>query len=374
MHARSLAGLIIILLVSALTGCHSGGGGQQPATVISGMASKGPIKAGNVKVFAIRDGIEDRSAPLGQGPTNDSGNYTVDIGAYTGPILIEATGGSFTDEVSGASVTMKAPMRSVLSNASTGTQTMAITPLTELAYKKAIGAGILLTSASIDDANTSVASFFGLNNIISVLPVSGGAVNDQKKYASVLASFAQYVSNNKNQNESLDDALLRLLTQIGDEVKNAGGFSMGTINGINAAITDFENNGKNETGATATPLPVPASGLLKLRTAGTAGTTGAINITVNFPAGVTVLADATTGEAAVGVVTASGSAAADNNMLTSAKFTPSSGGSPAQLHIAFVSVTGFGTGEFATIKFGLDAGGSFPAGESVFSVAQYLRY
>jgi hypothetical protein len=364
-----LIGLVLMVAVSSLAGCH-GGGGSEPTTVVSGVASKGPIKGGTIKVFAIRGGIEDRSTPLGQGPTTDNGNYTIDIGAYTGPILVEATGGSFTDEVSGAAVTMKAPLRAVFSNASAGTQAMAITPLTELAYKKAVGAGALLTNTSIDDANANVSSYFKLTDIISTLPQAGGGSDDQKKYAAVLASFAQYVSNNKNKTESLDDALSRLITQIGDEVKNLGGFSISTINGINTAISDFEKSGKNKTGAAATPLAAPASGLLKLSTAGTA-TISAIDVTVNFPAGVTVLDDAITGEAAAGVVTISGPATADKNVLSSAKFTPASGGTPAQLHIAFASVTGFGTGEFATIKFDLDAGVSFPAGASAFSISGF---
>lgn len=329
------------------------------------MASKGPITGGTVKVYAIRDGVAATSAPIGQGTTDTNGNYAIDVGDYTGPVLIEVTGGSFTDEVSGVSFFLKAPMRTVLSNAVPGGQTAAITPLTEFAYKKASGAG--LSPASIDDANSKMASFFGVGSIISTLPVAGGAADDQKKYAAVLAAIAQFISNNRNPSESLDDALPRLFTQMGDEVKNAGGFSLGTINGINTAINDFTNSGRNTTGATIAPLPIPTTGLLKLRTDQSPDTIGALDVTVNFPAGVTVAANAATGEPAAGVVTASG-VAVGNNDLVEAKFTPASGGSPAQIHVALVNVDGFGPGEFVTIKFDVDAGGSFPAGASAFSV------
>ena len=154
---------------------------------------------------------------------------------------------------------------------------------------------------------------------------------------------------------------------MGDEVKNAGGFSLGTINGINTAINDFSNSGRNTTGVTITPLPIPTSGLLKLRTDQSPDTIGALDVTVNFPAGVTITADAATGEPAAGVVTVSG-VAAGNNDLIAAKFTPASGGSPAQLHAALVNAAGFGPGEFMTIKFDVAAGGSFPASASAFSV------
>jgi hypothetical protein len=365
MKMNRLIGLVLALTVSALSGCHGGG---SESTVISGMVSKGPVTGGTVKVYAIHDGVAATTAPIGQGTTDNIGNYTIDVGDYTGPVLVEVTGGSFTDEVSGVSFFLKATMRAVLSNAVPGGQTAAVTPLTELAYKKASGAG--LSPASIDDANAKMASFFGLTNIISTLPVAGGAGDDQKKYAVVLAAVAQFINNNKNPSESMDDALPRLLTQLGDEVKNAGGFSIGTINSFNTAITDFGKSGRNTTGVTITPLPAPTSGLLKIRTDQSPDTIGAIDVTVSFPAGVSVSADAATGEPAAGVVTASG-VAAGNNDLVAAKFTPASGGSPAQLHAALVDVTGFGPGEFMTIKFDVDAGGSFPASASAFSVTGF---
>lgn len=357
--------ILLFLLVSALVGCHDGGSETQPITIISGIASKGPIKAAKVRIIAIRDGAEDLTAPIGQGVTDQNGNYAVDIGAYTGPFLVEVTGGSFTDEVSGAAVTMKSPMRALFSNAVTGAHTIAVTPLTELAYKKASGAGAL-SAASIDDANAIISSYFNLDSIISILPDSGG-VGEQKKYAAVLGSISQYISNKKGQNESLDDALARLFKQMGDEMENAGGLSLGTINDINTAIADFTNSGKNQTGVAVTPLPSPVSGLLKLTSAGTS-TVGALDVTVNFPAGVKVLFDGATGEAAPGVVTVSG-AAASGNCLQTAKFTPAFGGSPAQLHLGLITATGFGTGEFVTIRFDVEAGSSFPANAQVFSIA-----
>jgi hypothetical protein len=53
--------------------------------------------------------------------------------------------------------------------------------------------------------------------------------------------------------------------------------------------------------------------------------------------------------------------------LVSAKFTP---GTSARLHIALINASGFGLGEFVTIKFDV-AGGSFLANASAFSVAGF---
>jgi len=83
-----------------------------------------------------------------------------------------------------------------------------------------------------------------------------------------------------------------------------------------------------------------------------------------------VNADVTTGETAAGVVTISGVAAAGDNRLSSAKFTPAAGDIPARLRIVLINTAGFGLGEFVTIRFDL-AEGSFPSGKEAFSVASF---
>jgi hypothetical protein len=350
-----------------LSGCGGGGSSAAPeATVIGGMVSKGPVKAGTVTAYAIRNGAEDRSVPIGQGQTDDSGNYTIGVGSYKGPVVVEATGGSYSDEVSGAPVNLKAPLRAALANASTGTNTVVITPLTELAYRKAKGA--TFTSASIKDANATVATMFSISDIILTLPLAGGD-SDQKKYAAVCGSFSQLANDGKAAGESVDDATQRVMTDLGNEEEQKGGLSIESITKINDAITRFNSSGSNQTGATITPIPAPAAGLLKISSAGSAGVIGAIDVTVILPAGVKVKADATTGEAAAEVVTVSGVAAASANKLVAAKFTPAAGGTPGQLHILLISSEGFGPGEFATVRFEVE-GGTFPKADA-FSVTGF---
>jgi hypothetical protein len=367
MKVRSLIGVGMSLAVLAMFGC-GGGGSPAATTVLSGMASKGPIRAGTVKVFAVRDGVQD-SAPLAQGDTDAGGNYTIDVGSYKGAVVVEVTGGSYSDEVSGTTVNLKMPLRAVFADASTGRKTVAVTPLTELAYKKAKGDGPKLTAAVINAANASIAASFNLKDIVATLPELFAVGEDQKKYAAACGSFAQLVNDNKGPNETLDAALPRLLGLMGDEMEKSGGLSLANIGMMNDAITKFSNSGKNQSGSTIAPLPAPTGGFLKLSTSGNSATIGAIDVTVNLPAGVTVNANTATGEVTSGgVVTVTGVAAAGDNKLVSAKFTP---GTPAQLHIALVNTTGFGLGEFVTIKFDLGAGGSFPANASAFSVAGF---
>jgi hypothetical protein len=376
MKMRSFIGPVLYLAVLALSGCGGGGGGETavtappPVTTLTGMASKGPIQAGTVKAFAVSFGAVDISAPIGQGVTDGSGNYSIDIGLYKGPVVVEVTGGTFTDEVSGTTVTLKTPLRAVFTNISTDTKTVAVTPMTELAYRKAKGAGAL-TAESISSANTSVASTFGLRDIVSTLPIPGGAGADQKKYAAACGSFSQLVNNQKNSGESLDDALTRLLTQMGDEQENNGKLSANSTSMLNDAITEFNNNANNQTGSTIAPIPTPTSGLLTLGTAGAANIIAGIDMTVNLPAGIIVDADPLTGVVADGVVTISGVAAVGTRNMSVAKYTPASIGTPALLHVIIANAFGFHLGEFATIQFDLATGATFPAANA-FSVTNFF--
>ena len=374
MRVRSFFGLIFSLAAATLSGCGGGGDGgaaTPSTTIISGMASKGPIRTGTVKVFAIRSGVEDRSVPIGEGGTDAGGDYTVDVGSYKGPLMVEVSGGSYMDEVSGTMVALKTSLRAVFSNASTGRKTVAVTPLTELAFKKAKGKGAL-TAASIDDSNASIAASFKLTNIISTLPtIVAGSGDDQKKYATACGSFSQLANNrSKTSGESLDDALKGVMDDMGTEMEKNGGLSTDTVTKMNDAITEFSNSDKNKTGGTITPIAAPTSGILKMATFGGANNIAGIDLIVNFPAGVKVKTDAN-GEVASGVITISGVAALGDSKVVSGKFVPAAAGTPAQLHIIMVNATGFGLGEFATVRFDLDTGGSFPAASNAFSVTGF---
>jgi len=82
---------------------------------------------------------------------------------------------------------------------------------------------------------------------------------------------------------------------------------------------------------------------------------GGIDITLNLPPGVTVKADKTT-ETLPGVVVSSGAA---KGAPLVAKFTSAAGIAPAMVRVVLLKLSGFGTGEFATLN--LDIDGPVPA-------------
>lgn len=255
MKTIQFSGTVLCVAMLALTGCGGGSTNSSPSssgsTVISGLASKGPINKGTVKVFAVRDGVQDTTA-IGQGQTDAAGHYSIDVGSYKGPVVVEVTG-SFTDEVDPtATVTLQNPLRAVFSNASSGGNTVAVTPMTELACKKAKRGGAKLTKATIDDANTTIASKFSLTDIVSTLPVAGGSKSGEKEYAAACGTISQLANNSKKQSgKKLDDALTDVMSKMENEIEVHGDLSDDSVNELNAAGVEFSHSDRNKSGTEA---------------------------------------------------------------------------------------------------------------------------
>ena len=356
MKLRNLIVPVLSLAMLALTGCGKSSSDNPaptlaPSSVISGLASKGPLKNATVKVFAIKNGVVEEDVPLGTGTTDANGNFTIDVGSFQGAVEVEVTQGSFTDEATGAQVTLKTELRAMVSNVATGTKTVAVTPLTQLASKKAEVAG--LTPAAIDDSNSKMSATFGVDDIISTLPIASGT-DKQKKHAAACGTISQLVNDRRHSGESTDDALARVMGEMETEVSHNGGLSDDTVNGIKTAETEVESHG----GQASTVAPT--SGKIVVGTSG-ASAIGSLDLTVNLPAGVTVDADAATGEAAAGTVTISG-VAANGAGQVAAKV------ASGKVALGMTNTTGFGAGECVTLHFKVVAGGTFPANASAFTM------
>jgi hypothetical protein len=127
---------------------------------------------------------------------------------------------TFTDEATGVpGVGLKTELRAMVTNVSAGaTKVVAVTPLTELASKKAetTAAGLSsgLTSTAIDDSNKSISDTFQIgDDITSTLPKSDGSVTE-KKHSTACAAISQIVNGRKHSGESTDDALARVMGEL----------------------------------------------------------------------------------------------------------------------------------------------------------------
>jgi hypothetical protein len=374
MNIKNLIIPVLVLATLALSSCHHNTEPAadvqpklpQPSTVVSGLASKGPINAGFVDVFAVRSGVTDTSNPIGRGITDANGLFSVDLGAYNGPVMVVVSQGTFTDEVSGAHVTLKQPMQAMASLVSTGQNTVAVTPLTGLAV--AAGRG-LATPEAIDDANNRISALFQLADIIKTLPTNTGGTADQKKYAGACGVISQLANDRSKQTgQALDDALVDVMGGLETELDQNHDLSDDTLAGINAAVAEFNKNGA------VVPALLPSGGKLKLGTTaapvppppGLAAVIGSLNMTITLPSGVSVASDLATGEALQGAVTVSGEAAIGLNTLLTANVTPATGSAPAQVAIHMSNSIGFGIGECVTVNFTRTAGGAYPASAAAF--------
>jgi len=369
---RQVFSAVAILGFVTLFGCGGGGGGGGGTTsgpvTISGVAAKGPISGGDVKVYAVANGQIDRNTVLGTGKTatDGSGSYTVTLASPpTGPVVVEVSGGTFTDEASGtAGVPFKRLMHSIVPSVADGDK-IAITPLTHLAFEQLEGIGEISVT-EINDANAQIGRFFKVNDIIRSLPFDptqqapAGATTDQKQYAAALGVVSQMVNDDRQQRgntEPMEDALWTLLLALEAELENNGGFSQTVVDTVNVAITNFTNSGRNQGGIIPGSIAF-TQGVLQLRTEGTLPAGALINgidCTVTLPAGVTVKSDLATGETLPGVVVPASLAA--SNSLASAKYDQATG----TVRIVLINVQpGFPVGEFAHLEFvGFPNGASF---------------
>jgi hypothetical protein len=206
--------LVLILAIGALLllfgcggGSESGDGAVSSASsadgVITGTAIKGPVSNATVKAYAINNGLV--GAQIGTGTTDAQGNFTLSIGSYSGPVMLQMTGGTYTDEATGISISMQPGdvMTSIMPQAVAGAVMggVQITPLTSMAQARAQAMSGGMTSANIAAANTAMGNYFSVNDILYIHPMNplipgsgSGATQDMRNYGIMLAAMSQYAN------------------------------------------------------------------------------------------------------------------------------------------------------------------------------------
>ncbi len=257
--------LIIALAVTSLTACGGGGGGGSSpssstgstsggsntptiSTIISGVASKGPIAGGNVSIYAITNG--QMGNLLASTTTGQDGSFTANMGSYTSAMLVQVTGGSYMDEATGKTVQMGSMvLRTALSNAA-GNVTVAVTPLTETAVQYM---GNVMTTDMITLANTMMATEFGVNDIVHTMPMnvtsSTGAGNNSSTYYGLMLAAMSQMSASGN------TSIPAMMSTIANSLKDTSSTGSQTLTSMMTLMsqyfTEFEtSNTNNKTGVT----------------------------------------------------------------------------------------------------------------------------
>jgi hypothetical protein len=204
----------------ALHGCGGGGGSpSNPApsgAVLSGAVVDGPVAGATVSVFALAaSGVPLPSTtqlpePLATTSSSASGAYTLPPlpATFTGPVEVTSSGGTYKDDVTGATVAGPT-LSAIIPSVAAGTTTLSaqLTPLTTLAAQIAIqtaaepGADITSLATTM---NGLVADYFGGQADIVATPIvdvssascASAATAASTDYSTVLAGLSYLASNN----------------------------------------------------------------------------------------------------------------------------------------------------------------------------------
>jgi hypothetical protein len=215
---RSSSPLSVLFAAIALSACGGGddavttlpaAGNPPPATVsttVTGSVVKGPVSAAQVCGYTVA--ANARGSALGSCTTSDaSGNYSLTVPAGSGPLWVEATGGTYTDETTGTATSLPAgsALRSIVT-ANGSAVTSMLTPLTTLALNAAaasVGSTGTLDTAAFSTAAAALLASFKLPadlNISSTVPTFGSDINS---YGTALTAISKMVANGQATGQTL---------------------------------------------------------------------------------------------------------------------------------------------------------------------------
>lgn len=169
--------------------------------MLSGTVFNGPVSSATVGAFAIHNGT--MGAQIASAAVDATGNFSLPLGTYTGPVMLQVNGASYIDQATRTTMTMAASdvMSAVLTTVSSGANVAGIwvTPITSMAQARAMVMNGGLTDANIAAANAAMGSYFLVNDILHTQPMnlmlvgSGAAASvDARNYGLVLAAMSQY--------------------------------------------------------------------------------------------------------------------------------------------------------------------------------------
>ncbi len=127
----------------ALIGCSGGSGGaasgSASTSVVTGIVSAGPISSATVTAYLLNaDGSQ--GSQLATATSDSTGKFSLAMAAQSAPLIIVASGGSYTEEASATTVSMgSAQIRSILPSV-LASQQVGVTPVTEIAAQNTLAA------------------------------------------------------------------------------------------------------------------------------------------------------------------------------------------------------------------------------------------
>ena len=234
------------------------------ARTVSGYASKGIIKNGTVTAYKIAANGTKILPKLAQTTTGDSGYYSISIGAYYGPLIIEVSG-AYTDESTGqpAVIDASAPLTAAVMPPNDATPiTINVTALTQVAVNLAQTQQAGFTS-KINALNQQVSNIFQVPDILTTTPLDTSALlpatasAGEKQYTLALAAISQIAANSlpvvttPPTTTQLANALSATLKTLSTQIPTSGTATTVQITIAGAAAQFVNNTAVNTSGITA---------------------------------------------------------------------------------------------------------------------------
>ena len=326
---RLLLAIMLLAGTVTLAGCGTDGGAATQTRKVTGYASKGIIAAGVVTAYGISPGGNKILPALAQTSTDNSGFYTMSVGSYYGPLVIEVTG-NYQDEATKQTATIEAtaPLTAALVPPADATPLQVnVTALTKIAFDLAQSQPGSFTT-SINATNQEVASSFQVPDILSTRPLNAStalpatASPGEIRYTLVLAAVSQVAANNLPTGtttpsaQQLATALSGALTTLAEQMPATGTGTATTLQEtVATAATQFINNpAANDTGLkpgdpAVQPILSAARRTVTITVAvrnadPSVPAFGAVHGSITVPAGLTCPSDPVTGELPSSAITA----------------------------------------------------------------------
>jgi hypothetical protein len=194
MKTQRLALLAISPIILALAACGNDDTPVITSTSLSGQVVKGPVSASSVCVYAVNAGVKATSTLVPCVTSDAAGNYSFSSISYTGDMVVEATGGTYKDEATAATVALSTPLKTMVI-AQGGSTSGMVTPLTTIALSTSSN----LTNAAFGQAAANVAAQAGLSgtNILTTAPTyAANGTSASNAYAAALGAIAKYQQTN----------------------------------------------------------------------------------------------------------------------------------------------------------------------------------
>jgi len=230
--------------------------------------------------MALAISIGTMGAQIGAGTTDGQGNFTVSVGDYSGPVMLQMSGGTYTDEATNTRMAMQAGdvMTSLIPSVAAGSTMSGIqvTPLTAMAQLRAQNMAGGMTVANIGTANAEVGNYFLVSDILHTMPMdplvagsSATATQDAKNYGMTLAAMSQYAATVGMPHSSgvvtamMDDASDGVMDgKLGASPITMGGGMMGGsmmqatagTSGLATAMSQFVGSSMNKSGVTVSDM------------------------------------------------------------------------------------------------------------------------